>query len=445
MQKLISVIILSIMFSGFSSGSSQTEIKAGYSDSIWTLEECINYALVNNIQVRKSELTNRSSEIYISQAESAKLPSLDASVFQGFDWTRSEGSGFSGTGNTSYSVNSGATVYNGQKLTNRVKQAELDFMNGVYSTETLRESISISVLNAFLQVLYAMEQVSNSENQMNATREQLNFAAERLTLGIISRYEYQQVVSQLANENYSLELARNQLIISRVNLMQLMELPVDDDFAIEKPDSGNLMGPAVIPDAEVVYNTAMKVKPQVKSAALSLEAAILDESIARADLYPRLTVSAGVGTGYSGFSGGAGYFNQLDNRLNPSIGLSLSIPIFQKNIVRSNISIARIGVDYAGLESVNVSNQLRKEIEQASVDVISMQAEYEAGIERFSAMQESFELAEEKFINGMINSVDYLFEKTNLIVAESELLQTRYSLVFGYRILDFYMGKELEL
>ena len=215
-----------------------TEIKA-QQDKTWALEECIEYALTQNIQVRKSDLSNQSFEYYAEQAKAQRLPSINASIGQDFSWSKnnqSAESGFSGSNGSSYSVNSGVTLFNASRLNNQIKQAELDIEGGKYSLETTKESISLSILNAFLQILYAEEQVKNSVKQIESTTEQLRLAAERLILQVISQSDYLQVKSQLASEKLTLANAQSQLAIAKVNLMQLMELPVSSDFTITHPN-----------------------------------------------------------------------------------------------------------------------------------------------------------------------------------------------------------------
>jgi outer membrane protein len=316
--------------------------------------------------------------------------------------------------------------------------------SGNYDSETIKESVTISILNAYLQVLFTAEQVKNAESKIESTVEQVNLARERLNLGIISQSDYLQVKSQLASEKLSLANANSQFAIARVNLMQLMELPVNDDFTIENPDLSESVNQNVLPVATDVYAIALEIKPQIKSAEYSKESAAINEKIAMAGYYPTLSAEAGIGTGYSNLSE-SGYFSQLNDQISPSVGLSLSIPIFQKKQVKTNISLAKINYRNAELQEIDTKNQLRKEIEQVCVDVVSAQIEYEASLEQYNSMLESYNLAEEKFKNGLINSVDFLYERTNYIVAESELLQSKFNLIFNYKILDFYTGNPITL
>lgn len=416
-------------------------------DKTWTLEECINYALEKNIQVRKSELANTRNLTYAGQAKAQRFPSVNASVNHNFNWSKSNvsgESGLNGTNGSNISVNSGVTVFNASKLTNQIKQAGLDVESGIYSLETTKESISLTILDSYLQVLYAEEQVNNSKKQIESTASQVDLAKERLATQLISQADYAQVKSQLASEKLNLANAENQLAIAKVNLEQLMELPVSNDFRIAHPGFDENVNRNIVPDVRSVFETAMAIKPQIKNASVSKEIAALDEKIAKAGYYPVLSASAGLGTNYSSI-GSDPYFTQINDGVSPSLGLSLSIPVFQKNQVKTSVAIARIGYQDAELSEINAKNELRKSIEQACLDVTSAQIKYEASLENFRATTESAALSDEKFRQGMINSVDYLVSKTNLIVAESELLQSKFNLIFSYKVLDFYTGKPLTL
>ena len=417
----------------------------------WTLEDCINYAVSKNIQVQQAALSSDRNRLNAEQAKAAKTPSLNASARQNFNWNKSvevktgNFGNLDGSNNSSYSLSSSTVLFNGMKLNNQVKLSETNLQSSLYYSETVKESIELSILNAFLQVLYAQESVMNAEKQIEATTEQLTLAEERLNLGLISQSDYLQIKSELASEKLTDANAKSQFAIARVNLMQLMELPVNETFTVASPDLENILNLNLTPDANRIYLEALAIKPEIKKAELDKESAQLEQKIAKAALMPSLSLDAGVGTGYSSQTSGYSYSDQLKNQISPSVGLTLSIPIYQKKQAKTNISLAKIGTVDAELEEINTKNQLRKEIEQAAVDVSTAQSEYEASREQFEAIKESNEVANEKFSVGLINSVDYLFEKTNLITAESKFLQSKYNLIFSYKILDFYKGNPLTL
>lgn len=416
-------------------------------DKTWSLDDCINHALENNIQVKQANLSAARSEVQASQSRDNRLPSVSASVRQNFGWskgldmqTNSYGN-LSGSNSTNYSVSSNVTLFNGFRLQNAVKQSEINVEADKLYAETVKESVELNVMNAFLQVIYAEEQVKNAEKQLESTNEQLALAQARFDLNSISRSDLLQIESQLASEKLTLVNAQKQLSMSKVNLQQLMELPVSEAFIVASPNIDALMQQDVSLSAAAIYETALKVKPQIGEAKLNIQSAEIDAKIAQAAALPSLSMDAGIGTGFSSSNSNFNYVNQLNNSISPSVGLSLSIPIFQKNQVKNNVALAKIGIDNATLSELNTRNQLRKEIEQAYTDAVSAQIQYQGSIEQLNATTESYKVAEEKFKLGALNSVDFLFEKTKLISAESQLLQSKFNLVFSNKIIDFYIGK----
>lgn len=428
-----------------------SEINGKAQNKTWSLEECINYALSKNIQIQKTVLTNDRNQLTSDQAQANRLPSLNASARENFNWykgfdstTGSYGSS-KGSNSTNFSLNSSVSLFNGQKLTNKIKQAELDLQSGRYNSEAVKESVGLSILNAYLQVLYAYESVGNAAKQIEATTEQLNLAKERMDLGVISMSDYLQIKSELAAEKSTLAAAESQLSMGKVSLMQLMELPVDPGFEISSPNLDSLLMDSSQPNAQEIYNLALGIKPQIRNAELNKESAMLGVEIAKADALPSVSMDAGLSTGYSSLTTGADFSQQLKDKVNPSIGLSLSIPIFQKKQIRTNISSASISVADAELTEINTKNELRKNIEQACADVASAKSQYAASQEQKTSTQESYDVTTEKFRQGLINPVDYLIQKTNLITSESKLLQSKYNLIFSYKIVDFYKGIPLAL
>jgi outer membrane protein len=431
-----------IVFTGM---SSRAQVKT------WTLEECINYALSRNIQIQKTELTNDRNQLSSDQAQANRLPSVNASVRENFNWykgfdstTGSYGSS-SGANSTNYSLNSSVSLFNSQKLTNRIKLAELDLQGGRLYSETVKESVGLNIMNAYLQVLYAYESVSNAEKQIISTTEQLNLSKERMDLGVISMSDYLQIKSELAAEKSTLASAQGQLSMSKVTLMQLMELPVDSNFEVSSPNLEKLLIELAQPDAQEIYNLALGIKPQIKNAELTKEGALIDVQIAKADALPSLSMDAGLSSGYSSLTKNSGYTQQLKDKVNPSVGLSLSIPIFQKKQIKTNVALANISVSDAELDEINTKNQLRKEIEQACQDVVSAKSQYTASLEQKQSTQESYDVVTEKYRLGLLNSVDFLVQKTNLITSESKLLQSRFNVIFSFKVLDFYKGIPLAL
>lgn len=441
-SKQIFLTGLVLLFFGF-----ETEAQT----KTWTLKDCIDYALNRNIDVRKSYLSTHEDELNLEQSKANILPSLNGSASTNFSWNKSYNSETSDYGNlngsssTSYALSSGMTLFNGFKMKTAIEQAQLNLESGKYYSETVKESMELNILNAYLQILYAQESVNNAQEQITSTTEQLALATERLEVGIISNADYLQIKSELASEKLTLANAKSTLAIARVNLMQLMELPVDDQFEIVSPDMANLLEVKDKPVVNDVYQQSLRIKPQIKQAALTLESVRLNEKIARAGLLPQLSLSAGLSTGWSSQTDGFNYMEQLNNAITPSAGLTLSIPIFQNKQAQISIEQAKIAASDAELDEINTRNELRKNIEQACVDMETAQTQYEASLEQFESAKESYQVASEKYELGLLNSVDFLSVKTDLITSESDLVQAKYNFIFSNEVLEFYKGIPISL
>jgi outer membrane protein len=416
------------------------------SDSTWTLQKCIEYALGQNISIQKTALSNETNLVNEEQAKASRFPSLNASATGKISWSRqfanNEYGSYKSSNGTDFGINSSVKLYNGLKTQNTIKQTELNYKAGQFDVETIKESVSLSVLDAYLQVLYAKEQVKISEKEIESTTGQLQMAEERFRLGAISKSDYLQVKSELASENLTLANAQSLLTINKVNLMQLMELPVIPNFSIKDPDLSGEILQVRNTNADSVYWAALNIKPQIKSSQINRQIADLDISIAKASYLPTLSLSGGVSTGGS-FISTMAYDYQIKNEITPSLGLTLSIPIYQNKQAKSAVSIAKINSRTAELNETNTKNQLRKEIEQACTDVFTAEKKYEANREQYSSLEEAYNVALEKFSQGLLNSVDFLIQKTKFISAESDLIQSKYNLLFSYKTLDFYSGKSL--
>ena len=416
----------------------------------WTYNKCIEYALSQNIDIKQAALNMQQYEINYRQSKSNLLPSVNASVSQSFglqkniDETTGEYGSYGSASSTSYGINASATGFSGFKMKNQIEQSQLQWESSKYYSETIKESVELNILNAYLAILYAQEEVVNAEKQIEATEQQLELTKERFDLGLISRSDYLEVKSEMASEKLTLAKARSTLAMEKLNLMQLMELPVTGDFQVVFPDIEKLLPQITGEDAGTVYQQALQNKPQIKEAEYKVKSTVLDEKIARAGLYPSLSISAGVNTGWSSSQSGYSYGSQLSNSLNPNAGFTLSIPIFQKNQVKNNIKIAQINIQGAQLEETNTKNSLRKEIEQAVTDLNTAGINYLASIEQYEASKEAYAVATEKYEQGILNSVDFMLVKNSLISAESTLLQTKYNLLFSSKIIDFYKGYPIQ-
>ncbi len=413
----------------------------------WTVQMCIDYAWQKNIQIGKTFLSSESDKITFEAVKASRFPVVDGSTKQNFGWadqysTSSDNYNFNGSNSTSFSVNASVTLYAGLKLRRSITQSEINYKAGLFDSETMKESVSLSIMDVFLQILYAEELLKNSRNQVELTNKELDLANERLTLGVISKADLLQVKSQLATEKQNIASAQGLVTTYRVTLMQLMELPVTAEFEIEQPDLTYLVAKTRNSKPDSIYQIALNLKPQIKGAALHTESVSMEVDIARSDYMPRVSLDAGVGTGFNSTNSPA-YPSQFTHGFTPALGLSLSVPIFHNQQISSTVELAKISTQNAILDEQNTKNLLRKGVETACTNVITAQNEFEASREQLVAAQESYDVAAEKYTQGLMNAVDLLIQKTNTITAESNYLQTKYNLIFSYKTLDFYSGVPL--
>ena len=294
---------------------------------VWSIDDCIQYALEKNIQVKQAQVSSDINGIESKLCKICVVPFIkrlcpDRTSAGAIRLNNTTGSTvFKGSDGTNISLNSGMTVYNGNRIRNNVKQSEINYEASKYSTEVIKETVSLNVLNAYLQVLYAEEQVKNNNYQISSLEEQLNLAAERFKLGAIANSDYLQVKSQLATEKQTLASSKSQLAINRITLMQLMELTDPGDFSIEHPNLDSLINQKRIPDPKEVYQIALGIKPEVKNAELIKQSSQIGVDLARSDFFPNLSVSAGVSTLYSsGSISGSSFGYQIKNNISPALG-----------------------------------------------------------------------------------------------------------------------------
>ncbi len=423
---------------------------------VWTVDDCIQFALQKNIQVQEAQVSSSISNENLLLAKASWYPYLSGSARQSYNWNNvvnsSTGSTtFEGTNGVSFSASSGMILYNGSKIRNNIKQTETNYEASQYNIEVIKETVSLNVLNAYLQVLYAEEQVKNDNDQISSLADQLTLAAERLKLGAIANSDYLQVKSQLATEKQTLATAQSQLALNKIALMQLMEFPITNDFNIEHPNLDSLINQKRVPDPVEVYQTALGIKPEVKNAELVKKSSELGINLAKANFYPSLSLNAGVSTSYSGYQTsystsykpGTTFGDQLKNNISPVIGVSASIPIYENRSAKTGVEVAKFNLNSAELNELNTKDVLRKAIEQACQNVVSNQIVYEASSEAYQAVKESYDVAAAKYNQGLMSSVDFLIQKTTFISTESTFLQAKYALIFSYKILDFYAGQPL--
>lgn len=423
----------------------------------WTLKNCIDYALTQNIQLKKSKIALESSQVDSKSARAKLFPSLsfgstqqyintpfpEGNSLDNYVVTGSKGSSKNSyTGN--YSLRSSMTLYNGGKLRNNIKSSKLQEQVQQYSVEEEIDNIETSITESFLQILYAQESVKINEETVALSKLQCERGKALLEAGSISPSDYAQLESQYSSDKYQLVLSQTTLESNIQTLKQLLEMDMTETLSISTPtlEAHDVLTP--LPGKEEVYQSALNFIPSIQSGKLGIDIAKLEHKNAKAGYYPTLDLSASVGTGH--ISGSDSNFGQqMKNKLNESIGLTLSVPIFSNRENKSAVEKAKLQISEAELEYLNAQKELQKIIEDIYLDATSSQAQYAAAIEQVKASKTSYNLAQEQFNLGMKNTVELLTEKNNFLSAQQEMLQAKYMAILNAQLLRFYQGKEITL
>ena len=418
----------------------------------WTLQECLDYALENNIQLQKSRNDYLSGVEDTKMAKAARLPSLSVTSSQGFTNYPSASASFSDSHSGSYGfssrnsytgtygINAGLTLYNGGKLQTAVKRQNLQNQIDALSVEESANDIRVAIVQAYLQALYAREAVEIAINTAKTSEAQRDRAREMFQAGSISQVDLAQLESQYQSDAYQVVVARTSLDNYKLQLKQLLELDITDQIELSVPEINESAVTRVLPDKTQIYATATENMPEIKRGELAVEAADLDIRQARAGFYTSLGLTASVGTGHmSGNHYESG--SQIWNRFNENVGLSLSIPIFSNRQNRTATNKARIAAASSRLDQQDLLKTLLREVETAYLDAVSAQSQYVAANEKERYARQSYELTDEQFRVGMKNTVELITAQNEWSAAQQEVLQAKYMALLNMELLNIYQGQ----
>lgn len=410
----------------------------------WDLETCIRYALEHNIQVRKSKIELEQSEVDTKLAKAQMFPSLSASVTQGIVNYPSANATSNNSYSGNYSVNANWKLFDGNKRVNAIKQQAIQDQVQQLGIEESENDIEIAITQNYMQVLYAYEAIRINENTMEVSKAQLERAKQLLAAGSIAQSDLAQLESQYSTDKYQLVVAQTNLDNYKLQLKQLLELDIVEEIDVIVPqlNSEDILAP--LPNKETIYNTSLVVMPQIKSSELSVDMAELEKKKAKAGYLPSLSLNAGIGTGHlSGTNYTFG--SQVWNKLNESVGLTVSIPIFSNRENKSAVQKAQLSIRTSELELLNAQKSLLKTVEGIYLDATSAQNKYIAASEQVKAVEESYKLVNEQFALGMKNTLELLTEKNNLQTAQQEALQSKYMAILNIQLLNFYQNKPIAI
>ena len=408
----------------------------------WTLRDCIDYALEHNITIQRNRISAESAQEDVKTAKADFLPSLSGNISQrvvnrpnsargtiisGDNITTSESKT---SYNGSYGIDANWTVYNGSKRVNTVKQQKLNNRIAELNVDESENSIEESITQLYVQILYSAEAVKVNESTLEVSRKEFERGQELFNVGSIASSDLAQLEAQVSSDNYQLVTSQATLQDYKLQLKQLLELDGDIEMDLYLPQ---------LSDSNVLIPL-----PEIEAGKLNVESSDLSIKMARAGYLPTLNLSAGIGSTNANGSDFS-FSEQVKQNWNNSLGLTLSIPIFDKRQTKSSINKAKLQKQTSQLDLLDNKKTLYKTIENLWLAANSAQQQYVAASQKLKSTETSYSLVSEQFNVGMKNTVELLTEKNNLLSAQQETLQAKYTAILNAGLLRFYQGEEINL
>lgn len=422
----------------------------------WTLSQCIDYALENNISLKQKKLTVEQNKLDTEQSEAALLPSLSFSTNQNMSWRPWSQSTINLSGGTmtstqssvsyngSYGLNANWTVWNGGQNTMNVKKNRMTETMGELSVDQTANSIQEQITQYYVQILYQSEAVKVNEELKGTAHVAADRGKAMYEVGSIAKSDYIQLESQAAQADYNLVTSKSELDNYLFQLKQLLEITGDVPFEVETENISSTDVMQTIPTKADVYATALTLRPEIQSGKLQVSSNEMDIKIAKAGYYPSISLTAGIGTSNSSANDNP-FFNQIKTNTNNSLGLSLSIPIFDGKQNKTAVSKAKLQHTSSQLQLQETEKELYKSIENYWLNATNAQNQYVYAETSLNSMKENYTLLAEKFDLGLINIVELNTGRTNLMQAAQQYLQAKYTTLYNIAMLKFYKGEIIKL
>ncbi len=420
----------------------------------WTLRQCIDYAIEHNITIRQSANTAEQSAIDVNTAKWARLPNLSGGGSQAWNWGRTqtaikdEETGDYSTvyvntnsNNTNLTLSTTIPLFTGFQLPNQYAFAKLNLKAALADLEKAKEDIAINVASTYLEVLFNEELHQVALGQSEVSKQQYARIARLAELGKASPAEVADANATVAQDEMNVVQTQNDYQLALLDLSQLIELESPEGFELSAPTEMLELLPLTPPDE--IYQSAIGNKPSILAAQYRLEGSKHNIRIAQSGYYPQLNLGGSLGTSYYSTLN-RNFGQQMGDNFSKYIGLSLSVPLFNRLATRNSVRTARLQQEYYALELENVKKTLYKEIQQAWYNAVASESKYISSGTATQASEEAFKLMREKYENGKANAVEFNESKQNLLKAQSDEIQAKYEYLFRTKILDFYKGIPIE-
>lgn len=435
-------------------GAILTAIPSGIYAKQWTLKECINYALENNISLQKTQIKKASANEDYLQSKAALLPSLSASSSQNVSYTPWVTSGISGEGftkssvdkvyyNGSYSVMGNYVIWNGNKNRNQVKLNKLTYEAAALDSATLAQNLQEQIATLYIQICYSTEAIKVNQESYKSSLENENRGKEFVKNGKMSQADLAQLTAQRAQDEYNIVAAESNVKNYKRQLKELLQITNDEAFDIVIPSTTDSQALASIPALNSVYASALDNRPEIKSYQNMIDQSNLNIDIAKAGKMPTISANAGVSTSSTSMNK-TGWGTQIKQNFNLGGGVSISIPIYDNRATKTAINKANLQKQSSMLDLKNEQTKLYSTIENYWLQANTNQSQFKAAKVSTESAKTSFELLNEQFKLGLKNIVELRTGKDNLLKAQQNELQAKYLTIINLGMLNFYKNGKVE-
>lgn len=405
----------------------------------FTLEDCLRYAYANSYERKSMELTGQSLETTYEQSKQQRLPSVSASVGQNIS---NNENGWSTSGNVG--VGSSVTIYQGGNINNTIEQNRLNMERNTVQLQRYDNQLATQILQSFLTILGNQELIKYQQEVLNTSREQLKQGQARHRLGTILESDLLLLESQYYSDSNNVVDTRINIENNLLDLKVLLSMNPTDDLEIISPNTDNLDAlKESLPTEEEAINLAMEYMPDLRISDYDIRLAEKSVDMARGNYFPSISANANVGMGMLSLDGNGNL--KWYGTPTESAGISMSIPIYSRGQTKANVKKSRIALEQAQLDYEQSTLSVRQTVVQAYRNVVSAFNAYKVSQVKENAYSKSFNAYNMQYQYGSITTVELLQQQNNYLNALNSYIQNKYSLLMKRKILDIYMGKQIEL
>lgn len=419
----------------------------------WTMEECLQYAMDNNITLQRAKLTKLSAAEDTKLSKAQLLPSLNFSTSQNVNYTPWQKSGVATVTdgkvessidkvsyNGQYTVSANWTVWNGNRNRNQVKLNSIAEQQAEMDSVTSARNIEEQMAQLYIQILYTKEAINVNKATLEAAKVNENRGKQMYEVGQMSKADFSQLTAQRAQDEYNVVQAESQARSYTRQLKELLQITNDEEFDVSSPEMTDGMALQSIPSMTSVYSEALDNRPELKRALLSVQSAELQSKIAKAQRMPTVSLNASVGTSTNSLNSD-GWASQMKTNLRTGAGVTVSVPIFDQRSTRTAINKANIQKQEALLDIRDKQTTLYSTIENYWIQAGNYQNQYKAAKVSTESAKDSYDLLSEQFAVGLKNISELQDGKTRLLSAQQSELQSKYMTILNLKMLEFYKKK----